>query len=116
MGTYKMIIVTGGAGFIGSAIIAALNKRQISDILVVDELACSQKWKNLRNLSFADYVQKDDFLEMVVENKLTGPIKAVFHLGCDYDADVSFTEYLQPLDHVGSTEHKGFDACFSQFV
>jgi len=53
-----MIIITGGAGFIGSAIIAALNKRGITDILVVDELACDEKWKNLRNLSFADYAEK----------------------------------------------------------
>ena len=56
-----MIIVTGGAGFIGSALIAALNGRGISDILVVDELGTDQKWKNLRNLSFTDYVEKEDF-------------------------------------------------------
>ena len=56
-----MIIVTGAAGFIGSALIAALNKRAITDILVVDELRCDQRWKNLANLSFADYVEKDDF-------------------------------------------------------
>jgi len=76
-----MIIVTGGAGFIGSALIAELNKQGATDILIVDELACDEKWKNLRNLSFADYVEKDDFLEMVVEDKLTGSIEAVFHLG-----------------------------------
>ncbi len=103
-----MIIVTGGAGFVGSALIAALNSRNITDILVVDQLSTEQgscfagsqtqksavgaaakdvasgateKWKNLRNLSFADYVDKDDFLDMVVENKLSGPIEAVFHLG-----------------------------------
>ena len=76
-----MIIVTGGAGFIGSAIIAALNSRGISDILVVDELGCDEKWKNLQNLSFADYVEKDDLLEMIVENKVTFPIEAVFHMG-----------------------------------
>ncbi len=76
-----MIIVTGGAGFIGSALIAALNKRQITDILVVDQLASDEKWKNLRNLSFADYVEKDDFLEMVAENKISPPIEVVFHLG-----------------------------------
>jgi len=89
-----MIIVTGGAGFIGSALIAALNRRQITDILVVDELARDQKWKNLRNLSFADYVEKDDFLQMVVENKLTGTIEAVFHLGACTDTTEMNASYL----------------------
>ncbi|MBN2455353.1 MAG: ADP-glyceromanno-heptose 6-epimerase [Sedimentisphaerales bacterium] len=76
-----MIIVTGGAGFIGSALIAALNSRGIRDILVADELGCDQKWKNLRNLSFADYVEKDDFLRLVIDNKLTPAVEAVLHLG-----------------------------------
>ena len=80
-----MIIITGGAGFIGSALIAALNKRQITDILVVDQLGSDQRWKNLRNLSFADYVEKDDFLEMVIENKLDNSVEAVFHLGACSD-------------------------------
>jgi len=89
-----MIIVTGGAGFIGSALIAALNKRQISDILVVDQLGTDQKWKNLRNLAFADYVEKDDFLEMVVENKLNFPTEAVFHLGACSDTTETNASYL----------------------
>jgi len=89
-----MIIVTGGAGFIGSALIAALNKRQMTDILVVDELGTDQKWKNLRNLSFADYVEKDDFLEMVIENKLDGSIDAVFHLGACSDTTETNASYL----------------------
>ena len=89
-----MIIVTGGAGFIGSALIAALNKRQIADILVVDQLASDEKWKNLRNLSFADYVEKDDFLEMVVENKLSPPVEAVFHLGACTSTTETNASYL----------------------
>jgi ADP-L-glycero-D-manno-heptose 6-epimerase len=89
-----MIIVTGGAGFIGSALIAALNKRQITDILVVDELSTDQKWKNLRNLSFADYVEKDDFLEMVIEDKLDSSIDAVFHLGACSDTTETNASYL----------------------
>jgi len=89
-----MIIVTGGAGFIGSALIAALNKRQINDILVVDELACDNKWKNLRSLFFTDYVEKDDFLEMVFENKLTGSIEAVFHIGACADTTETNASYL----------------------
>lgn len=89
-----MIIVTGGAGFIGSAIIAALNNRNVTDILVVDQLGCDQKWKNLRNLSFADYVEKDDFLEMVIEEKLDGSVEAVLHLGACSDTTETNASYL----------------------
>jgi ADP-L-glycero-D-manno-heptose 6-epimerase len=89
-----MIIVTGGAGFIGSALIASLNKRQITDILVVDQFGTDQKWKNLRNLSFADYVEKDDFLEMVIENKLDSPVEAVLHLGACSDTTETDASYF----------------------
>jgi ADP-L-glycero-D-manno-heptose 6-epimerase len=89
-----MMIVTGGAGFIGSALIAALNNRQITDILVVDELGTNHKWKNLRNLAFADYVEKDDFLEMVIEGKLDSPVEAVFHLGACSDTTETNASYL----------------------
>lgn len=89
-----MIIVTGGAGFIGSSIIAALNKRHISDILVVDDLGTDSKWKNLRNLSFADYVEKDDFLNMVIDGKLNSSIEATFHLGACSDTTETNASYL----------------------
>ena len=91
-----MIIVTGGAGFIGSALIAALNSRGIRDILVVDELGCDQKWKNLQNLSFADYVEKDDFLRLVTENKLAATIEAVFHLGaCSSTTETNASYFIK---------------------
>ena len=89
-----MMIVTGGAGFIGSALIAALNKRQITDILVVDQLGANHKWKNLRKLAFADYVEKDDFLEMVIEDKLDSPVEVVFHLGACSDTTETNASYL----------------------
>lgn len=88
-----MIIVTGAAGFIGSAIIAQLNKRKITDIIAVDYLARNDKWKNLRNLSFADYIEGDDFLRMLNENKLPSPVEAIFHLGAcssTTETDASF--------------------------
>ena len=89
-----MIIVTGGAGFIGSALIAALNERGISDIVVVDQLGSDEKWKNLRGLSFADYVEKDDFLEVVMEGNLTGQIEAVLHMGACSDTTETDASFL----------------------
>jgi len=89
-----MITVTGGAGFIGSALIAALNKRHITDILVVDELGCDERWKNLRNLSFADYVEKGDFLEMVLADKAPSGIEAVLHMGACTSTTETNASYL----------------------
>ena len=89
-----MIIVTGGSGFIGSAIIAALNQREITDILVVDELCTDKKWMNLRNLSFADYVEKDDFFELVIGDRIDSPVEAVFHLGACSDTTETDASYL----------------------
>jgi len=89
-----MIIVTGGAGFIGSALIAELNRRQIGDIIVVDQLGSDQKWKNLLSLSFADYIEKDDFLDMVIEDKLDIPVDVVFHLGACSDTTETNASYL----------------------
>ena len=96
-----MIVVTGGAGFIGSALIAALNGRGTDDILVVDQLGTDQRWKNLRNLSFADYVEKDDFLEMVVKGKIAPLIEAVLHMG----ASTSTTETNASLLYKNNYEY-----------
>ncbi len=89
-----MIIVTGGAGFIGSAIVWALNRRGIDDILVVDELGEDCKWKNLRTLRFADYVDKDDFIELVRAGNLRGDIEAIFHMGACTDTTEMDAGYL----------------------
>ena len=89
-----MIIVTGGAGFIGSALIAALNKRGITDILVVDENG-KDKCKNLANLSFADYAEKTDFLKIVTEKRISTNIEAVFHMGACSDTTETDAEYLK---------------------
>ena len=89
-----MIIVTGGAGFIGSALIAALNSRGITNILVVDELGSNEKWKNLQNLSFADYVEKDEFLEMVLAGKTPTGVKAVLHMGACSSTTEKDASYL----------------------
>ena len=64
-----MYIVTGGAGFIGSAMIWRLNEAGIDDILVVDNLASSEKWRNLVNRRYRDYVHRDEFRRMVLEGR-----------------------------------------------
>ena len=56
-----MYIVTGGAGLIGSAMVWGLNQRGIRDILVVDHLGTSEKWKNLASLQYTDYMERDEF-------------------------------------------------------
>jgi ADP-L-glycero-D-manno-heptose 6-epimerase len=88
-----MIIVTGGAGFVGSAIIAALNSRGITDILVVDQAGCEQR-QNLTNLSFANYVEKDNFLDMVVGNKIASPVEVIFHMGACTSTTETDASYL----------------------
>lgn len=76
------ILVTGGAGFIGSALVWALNQRGRSDIVVTDFLGSDEKWKNLVPLKFADYVDAADFRRHLAQNAAVfGKFSCVFHLG-----------------------------------
>lgn len=75
-------VVTGGAGLIGSALIWFLNQRGHEDIIVVDRLDSSEKWKHLVPLRFAEYVDADDFLEVTMHDDAAfGSVRTVFHLG-----------------------------------
>jgi ADP-L-glycero-D-manno-heptose 6-epimerase len=77
----KRVIVTGGAGFIGSAFVWKLNREGIYDILIVDDLKDSEKWKNLAGLHFCDYLHKDVFLHRVTANTITYIPEAIVHMG-----------------------------------
>ena len=73
-----MIIVTGGAGFIGSNIVRGLNAMGYTDIIIVDNFGHSQKYLNLNRLRFADYIDKSELLDKLPQ---LGKISAVFHQG-----------------------------------
>ncbi|MEO8666402.1 MAG: ADP-glyceromanno-heptose 6-epimerase [Ignavibacteria bacterium] len=90
-----MIIVTGGSGFIGSALIWRLNQLGIEDIIVVDEFGENEKWKNLVSLKFADAFDKEDFGHMISGDFLKNfEIDTIFHLGaCSSTTERNF-DYL----------------------
>jgi ADP-L-glycero-D-manno-heptose 6-epimerase len=89
-----MIILTGGAGFIGSAFLSRLNSEGIDDVLVVDDLGSTQKWKNLRRLKFADYLHKDEFFYLIDNELFEDHVDAVVHLGACSSTTEQDAEYL----------------------
>src|SRR3989339_1375572 len=76
-----MIVVTGGAGFIGSAFLWKLNNMGERDILVVDEKDIRDREKNLSNKKFTDYLDKDEFLARVTRSALPSRVRAIVHIG-----------------------------------
>jgi ADP-L-glycero-D-manno-heptose 6-epimerase len=95
-----MIIVTGGAGFIGSAIVWRLNELGSDEIIIVDELGQDEKWKNLVGLKFEDFVHKHEFIEQIINKKILYKIDAIIHLG----ANSSTTE--KDADHLMTNNYK----------
>lgn len=91
------IIVTGGAGFIGSAVVWRLNEMGRDNILIVDRMDETDKWKNLAPLKFADYIDADDFLDDIGDFK---GAETIFHLGAcssttERDADYMLRNNFQ---------------------
>ncbi len=89
-----MIIVTGAAGLIGSAIIWDLNNRGFDDILAVDQLGGDERWKNLRGIRFRDYMEKTPFIEMLQDDALPEPVEAIIHMGACSDTTERNASYL----------------------
>ena len=87
-------IVTGAAGFIGSNLVKALNERGISDIVAVDNLAKADKFRNLVDCEIAEYIDKNDFLEVVESGELDGEIEAILHQGACSDTMETDGRYM----------------------
>ncbi len=81
-----MIIVTGGAGFIGSCIVRELNNMGYEDIIIVDNIQKTEKWKNMRNKRYLEYISRNDFSQSI-----TGICRK--SISCDsYGCVFSYTE------------------------
>lgn len=80
-----MIIVTGGAGFIGSNLVRGLNKRGLNNILVVDDLSDGNKIRNIEDCDIEDYMDKDEFLTRIQQGMEFGGPTAIYHQGACSD-------------------------------
>lgn len=96
-----MIVVTGGAGFIGSNIVHGLNLRGETDILIVDDLGKSDKYKNLIGLKFVDYMHMDDFLKKITDeyDYFNEEIDVIFHEGACSDTMEYDVNYMMKRNY-----------------
>ncbi len=89
-----MIVVTGAAGFIGSAIVWRLNTLGNEKLIIVDELGMEEKWKNLVGLKYVDFVHKDDFISMILEEDVSFKIDSLIHMGANSSTTEKNADHL----------------------
>jgi len=98
------IVVTGGAGFIGTNLVRALNELGEERVVIVDHLGDNpQKWKNLLGVKFLDYLDRDDFLSAIQKGQFS-EVKAIIHLGACSDTTVKDLNYLYRVNFLYTKE------------
>jgi len=94
-----MIIVTGGAGFIGSNLVHGLNQRGLDNILVVDDLSDGDKIRNIESCDIEDYMDKDEFLERIAQGMEFGGPTALYHQGACSDTMETDGRYIMETNY-----------------
>jgi ADP-L-glycero-D-manno-heptose 6-epimerase len=88
----QLIVITGGAGFIGSGVVRYLNDMGLNNLIIVDELRQSEKWKNLVGKQFVDIIPKSQLFDWLVGKESL--IEAFIHLGACSDTMETNASYL----------------------
>ena len=94
MRRFGMYIITGGAGFIGSAMLWQLNQQGIDDVVLVDHLGTDDKWRNLVKLTYADYIHRERFRDLLQRDALPWKVEAIIHLGACSDTTEADGDFL----------------------
>jgi len=109
-----LTVVTGAAGFIGSQLVAALNRAGVSEVLAVDDLENGAKARNLAGAEIADYLDKREFLVQLESGRLDGSIDAILHLGACADTMETDGRYVMENNYAYSKAV--FDWCQDEQV
>lgn len=107
-------VVTGAAGFIGSNLVAGLNARGIMNVVAVDNLTRGDKFRNLVDCEIADFIDKNDFLDLLSSGEFDGAIEAVFHEGACSDTMEQDGRYMMSNNYRYSTVL--LDFCLEQEI
>lgn len=107
-------IVTGACGFIGANLVKALNERGIKDVIAVDNLKKADKFRNLVDCEIADYLDKEEFIDLIEAGQFDGAVDAIFHEGACSDTMETDGRYMMANNYRYSASL--LDFCLDQDV